>query len=175
MTQQVPVTSPARTLLDFAAALEGRPLRSAVRRAQGMRLVSVRQVGEVIRRLGPCRGSRRLAEVIATGPAPTKSVLEDIVLDLILEAGFEHPDVNRPLTINGRRIVPDFRWPAQRIVVEADGAAWHDNPVAREDDAERQAILEQAGERVLRITYRQAILDPAQSAERIRVSGAPTA
>lgn len=175
VTQQVPVTSAARTLLDFAAALEGRPLRSAVRRAQGMRLVSVRQVGEVIRRLGPCRGSRRLAEVIATGPAPTKSVLEDIVLDLILEAGFEHPDVNRPLTINGRRIVPDFRWPAQRIVVEADGAAWHDNPVAREDDAERQAILEQAGERVLRITYRQAILDPAQSAERIRVSGAPTA
>ena len=175
VTQQVPVTSAARTLLDLAATLEGRPLRSAVRRAQGMRLVSVRQIAEVIRRLGPCRGSKRLADVIATGSAPTKSVLEDIVLDLILEAGFEHPDVNQPLTINGRRIVPDFRWPEQRLIVEADSRAWHDNPLAREGDAERQALLEQVGERLVRITSSQAFLHPAQSIERIRLAGPPTA
>ena len=64
------------------------------------------------------------------------------MLDLILAGGFQHPDVNRPLTIDGRRVIPDFRWPTQRLVIEADGAEWHDNPIAREDDAERQAILE---------------------------------
>lgn len=173
--QNVPVTSVPRTLLDLAATLDGRPLRSAVRRAQGMRLVTVRQLAEVIRRFGPCRGSRRLATVIATGPAPTRSVLEDIVLDLILDAGFEHPDVNKPLWIGGRRIVPDFRWRAQRLTIEADSSAWHDDPLARADDGERQALLEATGEHVLRITYEQALLHPAQSVERIRGAGAPLA
>ena len=49
------------------------------------------------------------------------------------------------------RWYPDFRWPEQRLVIEADGAAWHDNQLAREDDAERQALLKAAGERVLRV------------------------
>ena len=53
--------------------------------------------------------------------------------------GFARPDVNVPLVIDGRRIVPDFRWPAQRLILEADGAAWHDDPLARADDAEAGA------------------------------------
>ena len=85
-------------------------------------------------------------------PRPTRSVLEDIVLDLLLAAGFEHPDVNKPLILSGRRVVPDFRWPRQRLVLEADGAAWHDPTL----DAERQALLEAHGERVLRVTWEQA-------------------
>ena len=61
------------------------------------------------------------------------------------------PDVNQPLDIDGRRVIPDFRWPEQRLVIEADGAEWHDYRVAREDDAERQALLEAHGERVMRV------------------------
>ena len=95
--QGVPVTAPARTLLDLAAIIDGQSLRSMVRRAQGTKRVNLRQLSEVIGRLGPRRGSRRLARVIATGPAPTRTVLEDVVLDLLLDAGFEHPDVNQPL------------------------------------------------------------------------------
>jgi hypothetical protein len=88
--QGVPVTSPARTLLDLAARMDGAPLTGLVRRAQGLNRVNVRQLSEALTRLGPRRGSRRLAMVIATGPAPTKSVLEDIVLDLVLAGGFAH-------------------------------------------------------------------------------------
>lgn len=58
-------------------------------------------------------------------------------------------------------------------MVEADGAAWHDNPVARVDDAERQALLEAAGERVLRVTWEQAIARPGQTLARLRAAGAP--
>ena len=79
------------------------------------------------------------------------------MLDLLLNAGFKHPDVNRPLTLNGRRLIPDFRWPEQQLVIEADGAAYHDDRLTREDDAERQAILEAHGERVIRVTWAQAI------------------
>jgi hypothetical protein len=171
----IPTTSPARTLLDLASALDYRPLRRAVRQAQSLRCVSLRQLVEVLARLGPRRGSRKLARIVATGPAPTRTELEDIVLDMILSGGMAHPDVNVPLVLAGRRVVPDFRWPDQHLVVEADGGAWHDHKLAREDDAERQALLEAHGERVVRVTWDQAIAQQVQTLSRIRAAGAPPA
>ena len=169
----VSVTSPARTLLDLAAVLDYQPLRRTVRRAQALNHVNVPQIVEVLNRLGARAGAPKLRRVVAKGPAPTRTELEDVVLDLIVRGGLAHPQVNVPLTLDGRRIVPDFRWPAQRLVVEADGAASHDNDVARENDAERQAVLEAHGEQVLRVTWRQAISSPAQTIDRIRSAGAP--
>jgi very-short-patch-repair endonuclease len=169
----IPVTTPARTLIDLAATLDYRPLRRAVREAQ-RKLVTIPQILETADRLGPRRGSANLRKILATGHAPTRSELEDAVLDLILKGGFQHPHVNRPLHLNGRRIVPDFRWRDQRLVIEADGAEWHEGRLAREDDAERQALLEAHGERVLRVTWTQAIAHRRQTLERIRAAGAPT-
>ena len=105
--------------------------------------------------------------------APTRSVLEDLVLDLIAEAGLAHPDVNVPLRIGDTIVIPDFRWSRQRLIVEADGAAYHDN--TRHEDARRQALLEQHGERVLRINYDQAANRRAQTVERLQRAGAPSA
>jgi very-short-patch-repair endonuclease len=169
----IPLTSPARTLLDLAATLRDRPLRRAVRQAQALHLTNVRQLAETIQRAGRRHGSSRLAGVIATGPAPTRSELEDVVLDLILGAGIAHPKVNRPITLDGRRVIPDFRWPDRRLILEADGAAWHDDPAARAHDRERQAILEAHGERVVRVTWQQAVTRPTQTVERLRAAGAP--
>jgi very-short-patch-repair endonuclease len=169
----IPVTTPARTLVDLAATLDYRTLRRTVREAQ-RNLVTIPQVLTTLDRLGPRRGTTNLTKILATGHAPTRSELEDAVLDLILNAGFQRPDVNQPLTVGQRRIVPDFRWPTQHLVIEADGAEWHDDRLTREDDAERQALLEANGERVLRITWAQAIGHRTQTVERIRAAGAPT-
>ena len=171
----IPLTSPVRTLLDLAAVLGERPLRRATRQAQALHRVNVRQLVQALHRYGPRRGARKLARIVATGPAPTRSELEDAVLDVILRGGLAHPKVNAPLVLAGRRVVPDFRWPQQRLVIEADGAAWHDNQLAREDDAERQAILEAHGNRVLRVTWDQAVERPGQTLARIRAAGAPSA
>ena len=51
------------------------------------------------------------------------------VLDLIVDAGFELPEVNQRLVIAGRTLYPDFRWPEQRLIVEADSRTWHDDPM----------------------------------------------
>jgi very-short-patch-repair endonuclease len=169
----IPVTAPARTLIDLASLLDRRPLRRAVRQAQSLRLVNLPQLVAAMDRLGPRRGTARVRRIIATGPAPTRTELEDVLLDLILRGGFEHPDVNVPLILDGRRVVPDFRWPKQRLVVEADGAAWHDHRLAREDDAERQALLEAHGERVLRVTWEQAVVLPTQTLSRLGAARAP--
>jgi hypothetical protein len=66
----IPVTSPARTLLDLAARLDHRPLRAATRRAQSLHRVNVRQLADVLARHRRRRGSARLARVVATGPRP---------------------------------------------------------------------------------------------------------
>lgn len=169
----IPITTPSRTLVDLASVLGYRALRRAVREAQATRLARIGRIHEALTRLGPRRGTRNLRRIISSGPAPTRSELEDVVLDLILRAGFAHPDVNLPLVLDGRRVVPDFRWPAQRLIVEADGAAWHDHPLAREDDAERQALLEAHGNRVLRVTWGQAVRDPTGVRARLEAAGAP--
>jgi hypothetical protein len=170
----IAITSPARTLVDLASVLGYRPLRRAVRQALALRRVSLRQLVEALSRLGARRGVANLAHIVAAGPAPTRSDLEDIVLDLIVRGGLAHPEVNVPLFLAGRRVVPDFRWPEQCLVVEADSAAWHDDPLSREDDAERQALLEAHGERVLRVTWAQTISRPRQTLARIRAAGAPS-
>jgi very-short-patch-repair endonuclease len=171
----IPVTAPARTLVDLAAVLGARALRRAVGQAQSLRLVSLPRLAETLDRAGPRRGRAVLAQILAAGPAPTRSELEDVVLALILRGGLARPEVNAPLVLGGRRVIPDFRWPARRLIVEADGAAWHDHRVAREDDAERQALLERHGERVLRVTWEQAVAAPEQTLARLRAAGAPEA
>jgi elongation factor P len=169
----IPLTSPARTLVDLAARLDPRPLRGATRRAQSLYRVNLRQLADALARHRGRPGSAKLARIVATGPAPTRSELEDVVLDLILRGGHVHPDVNVAMRLDGRRVVPDFRWPEQHLVVEADSRRWHDNPLAREDDAERQALLEAHGERVLRVTWAQAIARPTPTLARLRAAGAP--
>jgi very-short-patch-repair endonuclease/predicted transcriptional regulator of viral defense system len=170
--QGVPTTSPARALLDLAATSGPRSLRRAVRQALATHKVNLRELADVLQRNPHRRGARKLATIVATGHVPTRSELEDVVLDLILNGGLTHPDVNEPMTIEGRKVIPDFRWPAQRLVVEADSRTWHDDPIARQDDAERQALLEAHGERVVRVTWAQAVTKPTQTLARLRKAGA---
>jgi very-short-patch-repair endonuclease len=170
----LPVTSVARTLVDVAGILDEHAVRRALREAFGNRLVTVPQLVETAHRLAPRPGAARIACPLAADPAPTRSDLEDVVLGLIEGGGLARPHVNVRLTIRGRRVIPDFRWPDHRLVVEADGAAWHDNPVAREDDAQRQALLEAHGERVVRVTWEQATSSPAETLARLVAAGAPT-
>ena len=97
------------------------------------------------------------------------------MFDLIEPRASSARAVNVPLVLDGRTVVPDFRWASERLVVEADGAAWHDHKLAREDDAERQAMLEAHGERVVRVTWEQAVARPAETLARLRAAGAPWA
>jgi len=171
----IPVTTPARALLEVAGSLDDRWLRRAVREAQSQHWTNVRQIADVLTRANGYRGAARVAAIVASGPAPTRSVNEDVVLDLVLRGGLEHPDVNHRRSLDGRHVYPDLRWPAQRLIVEVDSEAWHDSKLAREDDAERQARPEATGERVLRVTWQQAIRRPQQTLERMIAAGAPLA
>ena len=164
------VTSPARTLLDLAAVLPDKSLRRMARRAQAQRAVTIEEIVELLERANGHRGAERLRAVIADGPAPTRSNLEDLLLDLLDKAKIERPEINAPLRFNDETITPDYLWRAQRVAIEADSVTWHDHKLTREHDADKQARLEAAGLRVLRITWRQIAASPQQTLARIRAA-----
>jgi very-short-patch-repair endonuclease len=152
----VPVTTPARTLVDLADVVSYEALRaiadrgvrldaSAVRRAQG-RAPNRRGRGALARLLGDDGSELR-----------TRSALERRLRRLAADAGLPAPLVN--VRLEGRE--RDFAWSAQRLVVEVDGHAFHAPRGAREDDHERDAELVAAGWRVLRFTAAQIFGDPA--------------
>jgi hypothetical protein len=128
---RIPVTTPARTLIDLSSVLPFKPLRRAAREALVRKRITAAEA----------------KHIVEGGDIPTRSHLEDDVLDLIEAHGLPTPEVNHPFG----KYVPDFRWPDLHLILEADGATYHDNPLAREDDARRQADLEAQGETVLRI------------------------
>ena len=63
------------------------------------------------------------------------------------------------------RMSVDFLWAPQRLIVETDGAAYHDTPTRRERDGRRDALLRPWGYAVLRVAaadVRERLLAVAQ-------------
>jgi hypothetical protein len=165
--ESILVTSPARTALDIAAQTSHKAPRRILRQAQAEGRVSVGQLRDVHTRADGHPGAPVLLAVIVDGPIPTRSIAEDLLLDLVQHAGLPRPEVNPPLRLGGTTLLPDLLWRAQKLVVEVDGAQFHAGRQAREDDARKQAILEAHGYRVLRISYAQLTRHPEQTIARI--------
>ena len=142
-------------------------LRRVLRQAQAEGRVSVAPLADALSRAPRHRGARAIRAVIADGPTLTRSAAEDILLDLIAAVGLPAPEVNPPLTIDGKALMPDLLWRDRRLVVEVDGERFHASAIARRDDARRQALLKAHGHRVLRVDYDQLARRPAQTIARI--------
>jgi hypothetical protein len=153
----IPVTPKLRTLIDLAATEDERTVRRALRQA----------------RLGDAELAQLPRHILDLGADPTRSPREDDALDVIAAAGLRKPaEVNAPYRLPGRTVYPDLRWPELRLIVEVDSRQFHEDPLARHEDAERQAELEAAGERVIRVTTRQ-LRRPARFIARLRAAGVP--
>jgi hypothetical protein len=150
----LPITTPARTLLDLAAdGLRNRPLEAALDAAERRRLLDFTDLHELLARYPGRPGTPSLKAVLARyQPGDTRSELEIIVAELCDAHGLPRPLEN--CVIEGK--VRDFYWPHARLVVEADSYAWHRSPSALDDDRERDVELTLAGYRSLRFTWGQA-------------------
>jgi len=78
------------------------------------------------------------------------------VLELIRVARLPAPRTNA--RVQGHEV--DLLWPAQRLIVEVDGHAFHHTRAAFERDRRRDAALIAAGHRVIRITWRRLTGEP---------------
>jgi very-short-patch-repair endonuclease len=161
--QRMPITTPARTLVDLAEVLPLRTLERALSEAQIRRLVRPRQLLDVLERSPGRRGAGALRELLDHQPAFTRSEAEARLLALLRAAGLPPSSVNTRI---GNYEV-DFLWRPDRLVVEFDGYAYHSSRTAFERDRTRDAELQARGYRVFRVTWRQLVEEPEAVIARI--------
>jgi very-short-patch-repair endonuclease len=140
----IPVTSPARTLVDLAHVLDHDELTRALREAMFRRLYDPKAIEDALTR----RPSKALKDLL-TEAAVTQSMMEDRFLTICSRHRLPRPSTQH--RIGAKRY--DFAWPRHRVVVETDSWLAHANQVAFQADRAASNALQLAGWLVLRFTW----------------------
>lgn len=155
----IPVTSLAWTMVDYAAIATQRQVRSVLEALERRLIYIGRELDDLLERTPNRKGVKTLRRAIAdlTGPAPWhQSVLEETFHELIRRSDL--PDYEANVLVEGELV--DAVWRAERVIVELDGFAFHKSRSKFEADRRRDAKLQVAGYRVLRITQERLINEP---------------
>jgi very-short-patch-repair endonuclease len=149
----LPLTTPARTICDLAATEPLRDVEAALAEARIHRLATDRQIKAVIQRARTRPGAPIIRTLLRQedDSGYTRSKAERRLRDLIHQAALERPLFNAPLL----GYVVDALWPKQRLIVEVDGYTYHSHRAAFERDRRRDQRLIAAGYRVVRVTWIQ--------------------
>ena len=149
----IPITSPARTLVDIAGLLGSRDLELALAVAEREGLVTASELNAL-----PDRYPRRPGMAVlrarlgtAAGPAFTRSEAERRCLDLLRRAGLPRPHAN--VALGPYEL--DLFWPDEMLAIEIDGRAYHASSVRFEGDRRKDGWLRARGVEVIRLTWRQ--------------------
>jgi hypothetical protein len=154
----LPVTAPARTIIDLAGCAESLITERAIAEA---RIHGLARDSELRRAVERCPQRKGVGWVNAfldaeRDPAMTRSKAERIMTALCDRAGLPRPVLGaRPCGFP-----VDFLWPRQRLVVEVDGYGFHGHRSAFERDRYRDQVLVAAGFRVARVTWHQMNDEP---------------
>jgi very-short-patch-repair endonuclease len=154
----IPITSPARTVVDYAVAAGAEALEWAIAEACGTRLTDESEILAATERVPNHAGVAQVRAILgqAGGPKRTRSGGERAMLRLVRAARLPMPRTN--YTVAG--FSADFCWPEQRLIVEVDGYDFHSNRAAFERDHRRDIVHKSAGYEVLRFTARQLAEEP---------------
>ena len=171
----LPITTPARTIVDLAAVLHPSRVRFALDELSAARMVDdvgvARCLGEVARPGKP--GVRALGAILdqRSGIArrPPTSWLERETLAIAAEVGLPTPraQLRFPghLDIDG---CVDFGWPDAKLIVEADGRRWHTRIADVRRDRERDNQVARAGWQTLRFLHETMTADRADVGRTMR-------
>jgi very-short-patch-repair endonuclease len=146
----IPVTSPARTLLDLRRVATPEELGRARRQADVF--------------------GYPLEDAAGIAAEPTRSELERRFLQLCRRHSLPRPLVNARVG----DYVADFLSPWASLIVETDGYRYHCGRAAFEHDHARQARLIAHGYEVLRFTWRQVVDEPEEVIAALRARLTPT-
>lgn len=167
------VTTPERTLADLGKVLPEPEVLRILRHAIATGLVNRRDLWRLRFRLGKQGrdGIGVLGRCLASLPEKaeySKSGLEVMFLELCERFGVPAPAVQLPLAIGGQLFRVDFAFPAHRVFVEIDGAAWHSGPTQVAADGGRQNLLVAHGWRPVRFTYNDLLHRPSRCARLVK-------
>lgn len=155
----IPVTSPTRTLLDMATELDPIPLERAVNDADKRGLVDPETLREKLSLYDGQPGVR-----------PLRLLLDKLFFrlsDSDLEIYFRRivKAAQLPLPLSKQRVnrfEVDFFWPDLGLVVETDGLRYHRTPSAQTRDARRDRAHIIAGMTPLRFTHYEVRYEPSR-------------
>jgi very-short-patch-repair endonuclease len=156
----IPITTLERTYLDYAEQATPRQLQNALEAGERRGILDLRKLQLVMHDSPGRRGLKPLnaaLEEFDGDPGWTQSDLERALLELIGSTDLPRPRTN--ILIEGELV--DCAWPTHKLIVEVDSYRYHKTRRSFESDRARDAKLQKAGWRVLRITDRRLFNDPA--------------
>jgi very-short-patch-repair endonuclease len=160
--QGLPVTCPARTLIDCA----GRgPVDRLLNEARVLKLVSDSAITAAMARCPGRKGIAALRGLLSDRyeQGYSRSGAERRLRRLVKAAELTPPAFNT--YVLGFEV--DAVWPAEKLIVEVDGHGAHGHRAAFERDRKRDQKLIAAGYLVLRFTWRQLTREPLAAVARI--------
>jgi hypothetical protein len=165
----IPVVTVERALLDMAGRLDARQQEHALVAADRSGLLRWSVLQRLVRRGRGRKGIGRLRRVAAEADPRAAEALSPLEIDflrLCREFDLPLPQVN---VLVGDLLV-DFLWPVDKVVVETDGYAYHDDRPAFERDHKRTVALNAVGYEVHRATARMLRWEPETFFANIRRS-----
>jgi predicted transcriptional regulator of viral defense system len=138
-------TTPARSIFDLAATHPKKTVRAALRNAEVRKQASHHELSRLLDAHPTSRGVATIRELLQRGPAPTRSKLEDDVLDRLARLGRPEPNAR----IAGKEF--DFVWADHGVILEVDGPDWHGTPTTDAIDLEKEAVARRHGFEVVRL------------------------
>lgn len=170
----IPLTSPARTLIDLATTASRERLEHALNAADRSDLTDPERLRKELAEQAGLRGTPALRAILDERTfVLTASGLERRFLPLASRAGLPRPET--AVWIAGYEV--DFHWPDLGLVVETDGLRYHRTPSQLERDSRRDQAHAAMGLRTLRFSHSQVRYDPesvvsalAEVAEMLRSS-----
>ena len=166
----IPVTTPARTLLDLATVLSSTRLERAATEAEIRRLMSPTSLDALVARYPSRPGTAAIRALLATnriGQAITRDELELRFLTFLDDHNLPRPSINATIELRDKPRTVDCLWPHRNLIAELDGFATHGTRSAFEEDRARDRALNAAGYRTIRITWRHLADDPKTLAAEI--------
>ena len=164
MWRGIPVTTPARTLVDLSSVLAVEVLARACHEAGIRHGTAPGEVEAVLARRPRTKGAATLRRVLRGDEHVSLSVLERRFVALLREAGLPLPVTNRPA---GGRYV-DCRWVERRLTVELDGYRYHSSRHAWELDRRREREAYARGDDFRRYTYGDVFEQPRPMLRELR-------
>jgi Protein of unknown function (DUF559) len=169
----IPVTEVATTLVDLAAVVSPFDMEAALDSAIRMQMTHVSRLWDRLHEVArPGRNGTRLMRSLleARDPAfaPAESRLELMLKRLIERSGLPMPIAQHVVETEGRVVARvDFAYPREKVVLEAQGYAYHHGRRRWERDQERLSELTALGWVVLYVTSVQMKHHPDRVIERI--------
>ncbi len=162
-------TTPAMTAVDVSP-IQGPGLIDAFMRTARDTAAALREITSSLTAT-PYRVGNRLRQTVVNRTTTIPwSELERMLHDLFDNAGIRGWAANEPLVIDGERLHPDARFDDERLVVEADGFAFHSDRHSFIQDRRRQNRLLLAGWRVLRFTWDDLTTRPQEVVAEVKAA-----